>query len=147
MGPLYPARAVLESWPAVRLAYVFGSTARGEARTSSDVDIGVVVDPRDSPVDLADLGEQLERALSRRVDLLDLHRASPLLRREVLRDGVLLLCRDEATRAAFESRALAEYLDTQHLRDVQRQYLRERVESRLGPSRTGSRTSTRSSPT
>jgi predicted nucleotidyltransferase len=135
MGPLDPARAVLESQPSVRLAYVFGSTARGEARTSSDVDIGVVLDLTVPSVDLADLAEKLERVLSRRVDLLDLHRASPLLRREVLRDGVLLLCRDEVERAEFESRALAEYLDTQHLRDVQRLYLRERVESRLGPSR------------
>ncbi len=135
MGPLDPARELLESQPPVRLAYVFGSMARGEARASSDVDIGVVLDATMPPVDLAELAEKLEGALSRRVDLLDLDRASPLLRRELLRDGVLLLCRDEVERAEFESRALAEYLDTQHLRDVQRQYLRERVESRLGHSR------------
>ncbi len=135
MGPLDPARELLESQPPVRLAYVFGSTARGEARTSSDVDIGVVLDVTRPPVDLAELAEKLEGVLFRRVDLLDLDRASPLLRREILRDGVLLVCRDEVERAEFESRALSEYLDTEHLRDIQRQYLLERVESRLGPSR------------
>ena len=132
MSPLDRVRDVLQAEPSVRLAYVFGSAARAESRAGSDIDIGVVSTEAGA---LADLAERLERELGLDVDLLDLPRASPLLLREVLRDGVVVVCRDEVERAEFESRALAEYLDTQHLRDVQRQYLRERVESRLGPSR------------
>lgn len=132
MSTLDRARALLEAEPSVRLAYVFGSTARGEARATSDVDIGVV---RDGTGTLTELSERLERALGSTVDLVDLRRAPPLLVHEVLRDGVVALCRDELERAEFESRALAEYLDTQHLRDVQQLYLRQRVETRLGPTR------------
>jgi predicted nucleotidyltransferase len=80
MGPLDPARELLESQPPVRLAYVFGSTARGEAGTSSDVDIGVVLDATMPPVDLADLAEKLEGVLSRRVDLLAIEQAVSRLR-------------------------------------------------------------------
>jgi predicted nucleotidyltransferase len=125
-------RALLEAEPTVRLAYVFGSTARGDARPTSDVDVGVVLAPGGRRELLA---EDLERALGCRVDVVDLRGASPVLLHEVLRDGVPVLCRDEREQADFETRAIAEYLDTQHLRDVQESYLRQRVEERLGRSR------------
>ncbi|HEY8089612.1 MAG TPA: nucleotidyltransferase domain-containing protein [Polyangiaceae bacterium] len=132
MSVIDRAQALLEAEPAVRLAYVFGSTARGDGRAASDVDLGVVLDAGGQ---LGELAERVERGIGQAVDLVDLRRAPPLLLHEVLRDGVVVVCRDDLERAEFESRALAEYLDTQHLRDVQREYLRERVESRLGPSR------------
>lgn len=132
MTLLERARSLLEAEPTVRLAYVFGSCARGEERATSDVDVGLVLDEAGRREDIA---ERLERGLGRSVDVVDLRRASPLLLREVLRDGVAVVFRDELERAEFETRAIAEYLDTQHLRDVQAKYLRERVEERLGRPR------------
>ena len=125
-------RALLEGEPAVRLAYLFGSAARGEAGVESDVDLAVLLEPAGRILEIA---ERLEGGTGRTVDLVDLRRAPPLLLREVLRDGLVLACRDPLERAEFEARALAEYLDTQHLRDVQRQYLRERAEARHGAPR------------
>jgi len=32
-------------WPELKLAVLFGSTARGKARPKSDVDLGILLDP------------------------------------------------------------------------------------------------------
>ena len=42
---LEAVREVLENFGEVRLAYVFGSVAAGTARTSSDVDVAVLLTP------------------------------------------------------------------------------------------------------
>jgi uncharacterized protein len=93
MSVLDRVRVLLQAEPAVRLAYLFGSTARGEGRPTSDVDLGVVLDAA-GPL-LGELAERLERDLRQTVDLVDLRRAPPLLLHEVLREGVVLVCRDE----------------------------------------------------
>lgn len=122
-------RDVLERSAAVRLAYLFGSIARGDDRDDSDVDLAVLLDDRSCRDRLQ---EELEAAAGRDVDLLLLEGAPPLLLAEVLREGSVLVRRDEDERAEFELRARAIVFDTEHLRAVQRGYLRERAESRRG---------------
>jgi predicted nucleotidyltransferase len=124
-------RQLLERTPGVRLAYLFGSAARGQDRDASDVDIAVLLDAS-APLEEDLLREALERVAVREVDLVRLDRAPPLLLAEVLREGRVLRCRDEDERAEFELRARSMVFDTEHLRAVQRGYLRERAEGRRG---------------
>ena len=99
--------------------YLFGSVARGQARASSDVDIGVLyaVTP---PATLEGLGGELaydlELALRRPVDLVVLNRAPADLIHRVLRDGVLVVERDRARRIEFEIKARNEYFDLAPIR-------------------------------
>ena len=65
------------SYPIRRLA-LFGSWARGDAREDSDVDVLVEVDPSIG-LGFVELGEQLERALGRRVDLVSRRAIKPSL--------------------------------------------------------------------
>ena len=123
-------RRVLEERTDVRLAYLFGSVARGEARPSSDLDVGVVFSPIPAPAQLDQLGTDLEAAAGRPVDLVVLNEAPPLLTHEAIRGGRVIVCRDDDERVGFETRATARYLDTAHLRRVQHRYLRERAEAR-----------------
>lgn len=124
----------LRSRPEILLAYLFGSVAEDRTHSLSDLDIAVLVDQErfrqlDSSTPWgyqASLAAELMGILQRNdVDLVLLHRASPLLAREVVRFGRLLYCRDARTRIAFEVRVHQEYLDTQHLREIQRSYLYE----------------------
>jgi predicted nucleotidyltransferase len=121
---------VLERRRDVQLAYVFGSVSRGEARRSSDVDLGVVFSTVPAPAELDQLATDLEVAAGCRVDLVVLNDAAPLLIHEVIRARGAIVCRDDDERVDFETRATARYLDTAHLRRVQHQYLRERAEAR-----------------
>jgi predicted nucleotidyltransferase len=124
----------LGSRPEILLAYLFGSVAQGRTHALSDLDIAVLVDPErfrelnaNNPWGYqASLTAALMEILGRNdVDLVLLHRAPPLLAREVIRFGKLLCCRDEELRVAFEVRVHQAYLDTAHLREIQRSYLYE----------------------
>ena len=119
----------------VCLAYLFGSCVSGTARPGSDVDVAILFDPLPTPALLDRLTEDLGAATERPVDLVVLNVAPPLLAREVVARGRLVMCRDEDERVRFETRTTARYQDTAHLRRVQYAYLRERAEAHRAGSR------------
>jgi uncharacterized protein len=123
-------RRVLATAPSEVVAvYLYGSRARDEARSDSDVDLAffrTTASPltlRAQPYALASV---IERALGLEVDLVELNRAPPDLVHEVLRDGEVVLDRDPAQRVRMEVRARGEYLD---MLPVLRRYRRARTGS------------------
>ena len=89
-------REALRTEQNVRFALLFGSTARGEGRASSDIDL--LVEMRDSSfVRIADLGAKLEALLGRRVDLLNLGdaRGNPQLLAQAIGEGRVLVDRED----------------------------------------------------
>ncbi|HEU0129111.1 MAG TPA: nucleotidyltransferase domain-containing protein [Pseudonocardiaceae bacterium] len=96
----------------VQFAYLFGSRATGRYRLDSDADIAIMPG---EPLDLlaeAGLADRLAQALEVSAgDLLDLQRASLVLRGRVLQEGRLLYSADESGRVAFEVRTRSEYFD------------------------------------
>jgi predicted nucleotidyltransferase len=104
-----PVKSVLRQLPGVRLAILFGSAARGTRRPHGDVDVGVSLD--DGTQHLPTLAVALERATGRRVDLVPLDTAPPLLRFEMARDGVLLVEREPHLWADFRARAMIDWWD------------------------------------
>lgn len=107
-------REAVESCGDLVTAYVFGSTARGDRRVSSDLDVAVLLDP-DPPATLSGLKLDLEGELERRLDVavqvVVLNRAPPDLVHRVLRDGHLAVDRDPGKRIRFEVAARREFLD------------------------------------
>lgn len=59
---------------------VFGSVARREARTDSDVDFLVEMAPGRGVLDLSELILDLEEALGRKVDVVEIRRPTPSAR-------------------------------------------------------------------
>lgn len=130
-------RAALDrTGAAVQCAWLFGSTARGEAGPLSDVDVAVLLDEnvaRENHLDIAAaLAEELERSAPR-IDLTVLNEAPPALRHRVILDGLLLLERDPRQRIDFEVRSIREALDFQHIAAIYDRALLERAAGgRLG---------------
>lgn len=123
-GPCYPSgvtpvEQTLHDYFASRrsrvvAAYLFGSEARGESSSRSDVDVGIVVEegaPRTLSDLSFDLAGDLEELLGRPVDLVHLNGADPDLIHRVLREGVLVHEGDRSRRIAFEVRARNDYFD------------------------------------
>jgi predicted nucleotidyltransferase len=69
---------------------VFGSLARGEARTDSDIDILVKLDPGRSLLDIIAIKQDLEDLVGYEVDVVAEGAISPFIREEVLREAVSL---------------------------------------------------------
>lgn len=112
--------------PRVQAIYLFGSTATGETHPRSDIDLAVLLD---APISLGD--ELRMRAIAVEelhrddIDFVVLNHATPLLRYEVVTRGRRLFARDDAAVDAFEHRSVMTYMDTEYLRRVQRDILRE----------------------
>ena len=94
-------------------AWLFGSEARRTARINSDVDVAVllrIVPPRTLAGLPTDLTEALARTCGeRRVDVVVADTACADLVHRVLRDGVLLLDREQSARVRFEVKKRSEY--------------------------------------
>jgi len=93
---LSPLAAALRTEPSVRLAMLFGSVARGDDRSDSDVDLMVVL--RDADRDrLYDVQARVARRLGRDVHLLPLSRAErePSLLADIVSDGRVVVDRDD----------------------------------------------------
>jgi predicted nucleotidyltransferase len=101
-------------------AYLFGSVAQGTARSTSDVDVGVLFEEA-PPATLSSPASRLEGALERelgiRVQVVALNTAPVDLAIRVLRAECLLLDNDPSARIQFEVRVRNEYFDLEpHLR-------------------------------
>jgi predicted nucleotidyltransferase len=106
----------------VLLAYLFGSLAQG--RDANDVDLAVLVESQPA----FRLREPIVECLgTERVDLVDLKRASPVLRFEILRTGRCLYAVNGDTQNRYELETLHLYRDTHSMRRRQQEYLRERI--------------------
>ena len=104
-------RQSVASLPEVKLAVLFGSTARGTAGPRSDVDLGVLLDP-DTPDARLRVEVELGRAVGdRSVDLIFLKEAPPLLRFEIAKEGVVLHQDQDGLWTDFKTRAMLDWYD------------------------------------
>jgi len=125
--------AIFEPEPVI-VAYLFGSQARGGAGPLSDVDVAVLA-PESLPRDGArfDLRLRLTNELITllgvdQVDVVVLNDAPLLLQHRVLRDGLVLFCRDELARVRYEAQAILKYLDFRHIEQMHNEALMKRIE-------------------
>lgn len=126
---LAKVRPIAERHSSVRLVYLFGSMARGDAHTGSDVDLAVLFEVPTLEVFRklwADLHAELG-PLS--FDLVVLNDADPVLAFDVIREGKPLFYRTDEDINEFETKAWHRYQDTRHLRAIGDHYLRERAKA------------------
>jgi len=100
----------------LRLVILFGSAASGKTHRNSDIDIAFLFE---KSVDILELTNTVIRLLHNdNVDVIDLRRASPLLKFSVVKKGKLLFEKTPGEFNEFCSLAFRMYVDTQKLRDA-----------------------------
>jgi len=101
----------------LKLVLLFGSAALGRVHRQSDIDLAFLFD---RPVDILTLTNRVIRLLhTDNIDVVDLRRASPLLKFSVVKNGRLLYERQLGMFNEFYSLAFRMYVDTKKLRDAQ----------------------------
>ncbi len=121
-------RKVLEKFPDIHLALLFGSLASGRPRPDSDVDIAVEAGQPLGIQEKASLISALAEALGRPVDLIDLSVAGEPLLGQILATGRRLIG-DDARYARLLVRHLFEQADFMPYRS---RILRERRREWIG---------------
>jgi predicted nucleotidyltransferase len=99
----------------LRLAILFGSAVSGNVHRNSDIDIAFLFE---KPVDILELTNTVIRLLHvDNVDVIDLRRASLLLKFSAVKNGKLIFEKTSGAFNEFCSLAFRMYVDTQKLRD------------------------------
>jgi hypothetical protein len=108
-------RKVFKAHPSVKLAYLFGSTAKGDRGPMSDYDFAIFLDERDKQEITRvrfKLIDELSRTLKTdKIDVVMLNDTeSPELKYNILQEGELIFERDPF-RVIVEPQILNEYFD------------------------------------
>jgi len=101
---------IRETLPEIQGVWLFGSFARGQATTASDLDLAVLGPRPFDAVALFDLGLTLGVLARRDVDLVDLRRAPVVLQKEILTGGKLVADDCPGACERFTADALALYV-------------------------------------
>jgi len=114
-------------------AYVFGSHAKGEAGSQSDLDIALLLEKHtEQKFDYLGFKVELERALDKDVDLVILNTAGEPIKHQVRRDGAIVFDRDPEKRKHFEIMSRKYYQDFLHLHKIYMQGLKKSLGNKHG---------------
>ncbi len=112
----------------LQLILLFGSVASGKEYRESDIDLGFLFD---KPVDILALTNRVIQLLKTdRVDVVDLSRASPLLKYSAIRTGKALFEQTPGLFNIFQSLTFRIYVDAKKLRDAQERAIHNFLEER-----------------
>ncbi|MBI4615692.1 MAG: nucleotidyltransferase domain-containing protein [Planctomycetes bacterium] len=115
---------ILGRYPEIAGAYLFGSLARGDARSDSDVDLGIVFRKRgetalDHHRTIGDLASRLEDVFpGRRLDLVVLESQGPIFGHRVLMEGERIYAADFERCVDFESDTVVRAFDHRPTHDM-----------------------------
>jgi predicted nucleotidyltransferase len=100
----------------IHLVFLFGSSVSRRMHPASDVDIGILFDPVPNGFQLNALIAELSSLLRKEVDLVVLNHASPILKMQVLKKGVLVFARDLRAYHQFFVETVNQYDDLKRIR-------------------------------
>ena len=118
----------------IKIAYLFGSVARGEPGPLSDIDIAVYMDEKLSKIERSKRKLLLIYEISGilntdKFDLVVMNDTPSCFNYEIIKRGDILVA-DEETRMDLETRILSEYLDRRYYDKMHMESFLERVSQR-----------------
>lgn len=102
----------------ILLVFLFGSAAAGMASKDSDIDIGILFENRSDAFEVNKLACDLNAILKKDIDIAVLNSASPILKMQVLKKGVLVYAKDRKSYNQFYVDTLNQYDDLKQIRKI-----------------------------
>ena len=102
----------------ILLAFLFGSFASKRIRRSSDVDIGILFKTVPDMDAINGVAEELSLILRREIDLVILNQASPVLKMQILKNGILLYASKRKRFYQFFTDTVNQYDDLKQIRKI-----------------------------
>ena len=107
---------ICDAEPAIAAAYLFGSSVKGKAKKSSDIDIALLLNERKiSDFSVLDFITAMEKKFAGKADVVIMNTADEVLKYEVRRQGELIFERSEEYRKEFEIKSRKSYEDFLYL--------------------------------
>lgn len=119
--------ALLEGRFGLEALVLFGSEAKGTTHPDSDVDLAALFRSPPDAVALLEAKADVERLLGRSVDLVDLSVVSPILARQVMRDGQCVFGARSRLLAEFVATLPSRYSDLKRVRAAAEAALVDRI--------------------
>jgi hypothetical protein len=111
----------------IYLAFLMGSQASGRAKPDSDVDVAVLFVHSPAAEGVLSLKEELECLVKKDIDLVILNEAGPVICKQALKTGILLLSRN-CSYENFFTKTINDYDDLKYYRrDVEKNILEGKI--------------------
>jgi predicted nucleotidyltransferase len=124
---LKAVKAFVADRPEVTLAFIFGSFIGGRMSEESDIDLAILFKKAPDLNNYMELKEKLSDSLKREVDLIILNTAPPIIKFQILKQG-LIFKQDERAYSDFFIQTIKEYDDLKYFRkEVEKNLLRGRI--------------------
>ncbi len=108
-----PMKMMLDAFPSLTAAYLFGSGATGEELPESDVDIALLLPHTEAKaaghLAMDPLRFSLEKHFNRKVDLVNLRLVSTVFQKEIIATGLRTFCTEGDEADLFEALVLSLY--------------------------------------
>lgn len=104
----------------IKVAYLFGSMAKGRVGRLSDVDIAIFIDERlernkRNDLQLKILSDLIALLNTDKIDIVVMNELPILMKYNIIKNGIIL--KDDEERAKIEAKILSEYLDRKYYID------------------------------
>lgn len=102
----------------ILLVFLFGSAANRMMTKDSDIDVGILFKHRPDYFEVNQLAGDLNALFKREIDIAVLNSASPILKMQVLKNGVLVYAKDKKPYHQFYVDTLNQYDDLKQTRKI-----------------------------
>jgi predicted nucleotidyltransferase len=106
-------RIIRRRYPEAEAIYLFGTYGTADKREESDVDVALLLSPREAKaaasLAMSECREALEEALGRSVDLINLRRVDTVFQREIIAEGRIIYNASQNAVEVFEMLVMSLY--------------------------------------
>jgi predicted nucleotidyltransferase len=121
-------KILLSEYQNAILVFLFGSCAKNDMTVFSDLDIAILFREKPDIYVLNELREKLEGTFHMAVDIVTLNNASPIIKMQVLKNGIVLVNKDARVYYKFFVNTVKEYDDLKRIRkEIEDNILKGRI--------------------